>query len=309
MLYKKIGSDRVSAIALGSGGFGSKVTNEVGFAIMDAYLAAGGNVIDTGRIYCGGRSEKMIGDFIKSRGVRDSVFLVTKGGHPALPTWERRISRAELTRDLEESLAALGTECIDLYFLHRDDDRLPVSEIMPILNDFVKAGKVRYIGASNWRAERINEANAFARENGMAEFACSQILWNYTKVNKADIADQTLVVMDGAEYEKYRENGIPVMGYTSLAQGFFDYYAKGEIPPALLRDYMNDVTKARAEQLLLLSARTGITPTALSLNHLLYNDLAAIPVIGVSSVARLFDTLRVFDLPAEDQDLFKKANK
>ena len=144
MLYRKIGSDRVSAIALGSGGFGAKVANDVGFAVMDAFYTAGGNVIDTGRIYAGGRSEQMIGDFLKSRGLRDQIFLVTKGGHPDLPTWRRRINRAELTRDLEESLSSLSTDRIDLYFLHRDDDSRPVSEIMPILDGFVKADLMEF---------------------------------------------------------------------------------------------------------------------------------------------------------------------
>lgn len=287
MLYRKIGSDRVSAIALGSGGFGAKISEGDAARVMDAYRDAGGNVIDTGRIYCGGRSEACIGNWMKERGVRGEIFLVTKGGHPELPSWRRRINKAEITADLEASLIALDTDVIDLYFLHRDDESLPVSEIMPILDRFVREGKVRYLGASNWSAARIEEANAFARANGMAEFAASQILWNYTQVNQSALPDQTLRVMDEKEHARYEKNGIPVMAYTSQAQGFFSYYEKGKIPDALMRDYMNETTRARAERVLAVACACGVSPTAVALAALLHDSVPAIPVIGASSPERV----------------------
>ncbi len=296
MIYKTIGRDRVSAVALGSGNFGSKITEKEALYVMDAYRDAGGNVIDTGRIYCGDRSETAIGEFMQSRGARGDIFLVTKGGHPELPSWRRRISRREVTEDLETSLRFLRTDVIDLYFLHRDDESLPVSEIMPFLDGFVKAGKVRYLGASNWSAARIEEANAFARANGMTEFACSQILWNYTKVNQTALPDQTLRVMDATEYAHYEKNGIPVMAYTSQAQGFFAFYKDGRVPDALMRDYMNETTKARAERVIALADAHGVSPSAVALAALLHDRVCAIPVIGASSPERVKESLAALTL-------------
>src|SRR5208282_4704199 len=104
---------------------------------------------------------------------RDKVVAITKGGHPFLLTLRGRIRSAAVNRDLERSLRALRTGCIDLYLLHRDDPRVPVAAVMEMLHEAREKGKIRAYGVSNWEHRRITEANAFARAQGIAELAAS----------------------------------------------------------------------------------------------------------------------------------------
>lgn len=300
MLYTTVGNETIAKIALGTGAFGAGIAKETAFAILDAYYAQGGNLIDTARIYADGCSEQVVGAWVRERGVRNRVILSTKGAHPAVSDWSSRLNEAALVSDLEESLQALGCDCADIYYLHRDDPSKEVSEIMPLLHRFVMEGKVRFLGASNWTVRRLEEANRFARENGLTEFTYSQILWNYAKVNREGVPDQTLVVMDGEEYAGYRKNGMPVMAYTSQAQGLFSHIARHGfegISESLRRMYDNEQTRQRAEQVLAIHAETGLSPTAIALCPLLYNEENAIPILGISRVERLKESLQCLEVP------------
>ena len=155
----------LSRIVLGVGAFGILVNKEESFKMMDRFFEAGGNVFDTGRVYMcwvpGGasQSEKTLGEWIKSRGVRDKVHICTKGGHPEWRNfYYSRIHPECIEFDLLTSLAVLQTDYIDLYYLHRDDEHVPVNVIMDALHEHVKAGRVRALGASNWTLRRIKEA-------------------------------------------------------------------------------------------------------------------------------------------------------
>jgi aryl-alcohol dehydrogenase-like predicted oxidoreductase len=250
-----------------------------------------------------GVSEQTIGDWLKSRKARSKVIISTKGGHPSLPDWKKRISEAEIRSDIESSLRYLGTDYVDTYFLHRDDEDMPVEVIMPVLDRLVREGKTRSIGASNWKVSRINEANAFARANGMTEFAVSQIYWCGAIINADGVQDKTLVLMDDAEHTGYAENGIPVMAYTSQAKGFFSVVReKGydELSERMKNTYVNDATRARAERIFAVADETGISPTAVSLAYLLYDkDVNAYPILGTSRPERVLEAVRVFDLNEE----------
>ncbi|HEY1665021.1 MAG TPA: aldo/keto reductase, partial [Trebonia sp.] len=141
--------------------------------IIDAYLEAGGNFIDTANIYTGGESEEVVGRAIKDR--RDDVVLATKGYGP-IGTGPNTmgLSRKYLTRALEASLRRLGTDYIDLYQCHRPDPGTPVSETMATLHGFVQSGKVRYLGCSNWSGSQIVEAQWAARDLGGTPFISLQ---------------------------------------------------------------------------------------------------------------------------------------
>lgn len=296
--------DSCFPLALGTAPFGTAIPRDTAFSVLDAYLDAGGNLIDTAAVYGMGVSEQTVGDWMKSRGVRSKVYISTKGGHPSLPDWNRRITEADIRADMEKSLRYLQTDCVDVYFLHRDDETKPVEAIMPILNRLVEEGKTRFIGASNWTVARINEANAFARENGMAEFSVSQIFWNGAVINKEGVYDPTLVAMDETQHAGYAENGMPVMAYTAQAQGLFSHIRDkgyGGLSEGLTRTYINPATVARAERILSVSADTGISPTALSLAYLLRDkEVKAYPILGISRVERLSEALEVFELKERD---------
>ncbi len=303
MLYTNLQSLTLSRLVLGTAPFGGGISKDNAFRILDAYLDMGGNLLDTAAVYGFGASEQTIGAWMRDRGARNSVYISTKGGHPALPSWEKRITERDIRADMDDSLRNLGTDHVDIYFLHRDDEDLSVSEIMPALHRLVREGKTRYVGASNWTVARINEANAFARAEGLTEFSVSQIMWNAACVNREGLYDQTLVAMDGTEYAGYAENRMPVMAYTAQAQGLFSLIQKGgydSLSEAMKATYLNDTTRRRAETILSVAAETGLSPTALSLAYLLYDRrMEALPILGISKVERLTEAAEAMDLSEE----------
>ena len=142
--------------------------------MLDAFFEAGGNALDTAHGYGGGESEMLIGLWMRQRNNRDEVFLIDKGGHPQGKVPRPRLSPEELKADLDESIARLRTDYIDLYMLHRDDPVIPVSTIIDYLNEEIGGGRLRAIAASNWQPQRIIDANTYASENGLAGFvSCS----------------------------------------------------------------------------------------------------------------------------------------
>ena len=300
MIYTTVRDLSLSRISLGTAPFGSGIPQKNAFDILDRYLDMGGNLLDTAAVYGFGLSEQTIGAWMQERGLRHRVYISTKGCHPSLPDWKKRVNEEALRADLENSLRNLKSDHTDIYFLHRDDEELPVSAIMPMLDRMVREGKIRYLGASNWTAKRIDEANAFSRANGLAEFSVSQIMWNSAQINKSKVPDQTLVVMDETEREGYLQNRIPVMAYTSQARGLFSHIQEKDydaLPASLATVYLNDVTKARAEQILAIAQETGLSPTAVSLARLLRDSVTCLPIIGVSSVARLEESMQALSLP------------
>lgn len=302
MLYTTVHSIRLSRISLGTAPFGTSISRETAFSLLDRYVDFGGNLLDTAAIYGLGVSEKVIGAWMQERGTRNRVCISTKGCHPSLPTWEKRVSEDALRYDIESSLRNLRTDFVDVYFLHRDDPKLPVSEIMPMLDRLVREGKTRYLGASNWTVDRINQANAFARTNGLSEFSFSQIFWNAACINKEGVYDPTLVVMDDHEHEGYRRNTLPVMAYTSQAQGLFSLIQKSgvdSLPAALIRTYINPTTQSRAERILTIAAETGLSPTAIALGCLLSDDVCALPIIGVSGIPRMEESMHALNISPE----------
>ena len=298
--------ENLSRFSLGTAAYGTGLSKETSFSILDAYMEAGGNFIDTAAVYGFGESEKVIGEWMKKKSNRGNVFVATKGAHPSLPDWKSRLSEVDIRSDIESSLSFLQTDHIDLYFLHRDDLSLPVEEIMPVLDKLVKEGKTRFIGASNWSAERINEANEFAEKNGLAQFSASQILWNGAVINKdgMDKIDPTRAIMDEKEHRLYAENKIPVMAYTSQAKGLFDHIKnKGyDGLSGYYKDvYVNVETKRRAEKIFAVSERTGLSPTVISLAYLIYNkEITAYPVVGTSKPERFEEIVKVLCLSLED---------
>ena len=145
----------VSVICMGGGPLCVEDQEARVFELLDQYYALGGNFIDSANIYgkwlpSGTNScDLNIGNWLKSRGLRDKIIVTSKGGHPHLDTMsESRLGKMEVEADLNESLKALQCETIDLYYLHRDDENVSVSSIIDYLNDFVKQGKIHYFGVS-----------------------------------------------------------------------------------------------------------------------------------------------------------------
>lgn len=176
MHYRRLGKIglQVSAIGLGTNQFGGKVRTKEVAAIVHAALDEGVNFIDTANVYQGGRSEETIGVALKDR--RERALIATKVHNPVEPRGpnDGGSSRQHILREVDASLKRLDTDYIDLYQMHQWDKEVPIEETMQALDDLIRVGKVRYIGASNFSAWQLSEANAVARANGLTEFVSIQ---------------------------------------------------------------------------------------------------------------------------------------
>jgi aryl-alcohol dehydrogenase-like predicted oxidoreductase len=301
---------QLSALALGTGAFGTGVTEDVTERIYAAYREAGGNTLDTAHCYCAwlpgieaGSSERAVGACVKKFKDRKNVFIATKGGHPAsMPFYPRPdafMSPERVTLDIEESLERLGMETIDLYFLHRDDPRMPVGEIVDALNRHLCAGRLNAIGVSNWTTARIAEANAYAKENGLQGFVVSQPQFSLAKTitpePKEDPANRALYEADIAWHG---ETGLPVMCYSPTAGGYFA--TGGERGK---KTYDNDVSRARMTRAQELAKKKGVSANQVALAWVMGQKFPAIPILGTGDVEHLRDCLRAADVTLSEDEV------
>lgn len=292
----------ISRIILGTAPFGSTMTREQSFDIMDTYYAHGGRTLDTARVYSDwipnghNTSERTVGEWIRERDCREQIVLMTKGAHP--PVGQPHISRVnpeDIRADFEESLRVLQTDYVDVYFLHRDDERVPAAVIMDVLDELVKSGRIRMLGASNWRAERILEANEYARAAGKTPFAVSEIQWSYAVCTaKETFGDDTLVCMDPQQMELYRQSGIPVMAFSSQAHGVFSCGYKEDLSDLAdkHRSFYSEENVRRYQALLKKCREDGCTPSQVVLDHVTnHKEIEGFAIVGCSRKEQLLESL------------------
>jgi aryl-alcohol dehydrogenase-like predicted oxidoreductase len=244
MPHRELGGLRVSAVGLGCNNFGGRVDLEGTRAVVDAALDAGVTFFDTADIYGNkGGSERLLGEVLRGR--RDQVVLATKFGMEMGdegPSVRPRGSAAYINEAIDGSLRRLQTDVIDLYQYHEPDDETPVEETLGALDELVKAGKVRYIGCSNFSARQLEEAAAAARENGLASFVSLQNEYSLLERGiEAEIAPLC------------EELGVGVLPYFPLARGLLTgKYRRGEKAPPGTRlhgrdELLDDATFERLE--------------------------------------------------------------
>jgi aryl-alcohol dehydrogenase-like predicted oxidoreductase len=296
----------VSPVCLGAMNFGNAqfgCDENTSLDVISAFLDAGHNFIDTANVYSGTQSEVIVGRAIRGR--RDAVVIATKAGAALGPgPFESGTGRKHLMRAVEDSLTRLGTDCIDLYQMHRLDPYTDVEETIRTLDDLVRQGKVRYIGVSNWTASAITEAALLADMHGWEPLVSLQPQYNIlVRDIEVEIVPQCL------------RFGIGILPWSPLASGMLTgKYAGGAEPPAgarlagetplqrtwrerLLRDRNREIVRIVMEE----AGRLGITPTALSIAWLLDRPGVVAPIIGPKSLAQLRENLSALDvkLPAE----------
>ncbi|MCW1094985.1 aldo/keto reductase [Streptomyces sp. RS2] len=213
---RKLGSSdlEVFPLALGGNVFGWTADRDSSFAVLDAYTAAGGNFVDTADSYSawvdgnsGGESETVLGQWLAARGNRDDVVLATKvSQHPQYPG----LSAANIKAAADASLRRLGTDHIDLYYTHFDKPEVPVEEIVSALDELVKAGKVRYIAASNISAERLAASLEFSDREGLARYVALQPHYNLVSRD----------TYEGELRDLAERAGLAAVPYYALAAGF-----------------------------------------------------------------------------------------
>lgn len=258
------------------------------FAFIDKYLEAGGNCIDTARLYNDGETDRVLGGWLRASGQRNNVILCTKGSHNN-PDFSPRLSPANIVEDLEAALRDIGIDHTDIHLLHRDNLSLPVSEIMPVLDQIVKSGKARAVGVSNWTVSRIIEANRFAAENNLTPISASQIQYSLAVTTPAATGDLTHIVMNDVEYGWYRESQLPVLAYSAQARGYFIKLSQGETPRPSVKKYYDNFPEnlRRAERIQKLAKQLGCSVAEVCIAYVLCSGLNTSALITVSSLKQL----------------------
>ena len=294
-------SHKFAKVILGAFPFGSIMSEEPSFEAMDYYRSQGGNVLDTARIYCeflengSGASEKSVGKWLKERGCRSEFYIISKGSHPDIADMQKsRLSSEEIDYDVHESLKALQTDYIDLYFLHRDDESVPVKSIMDSLHEQVAAGRLKMLGASNWRIERILEANEYALANGKTPFVASQIQWSYAYCSKEIFGDNTVMCMDDQQYQQYLKSEIPVLAFTSQAGGLFSAGYQPDLSDIAEKHkkYYCEENVKRYQELLKACEAKSTTPTQACLEYIIDNEVNGFAIVGCTKLEQLKDSLK-----------------
>jgi aryl-alcohol dehydrogenase-like predicted oxidoreductase len=310
MNYGKLGRTglKVSELCLGTMQFGWTADEATSFAVLDAFVAAGGNFIDTADVYSrwaegnpGGVSEQIIGRWLKARGNRGAIVLATKarGRMWDGPNGEG-LSRGHLIRACEDSLRRLDTDAIDLYQTHFFDADTPIDETMRALDDLVRAGKVRYVGCSNYPAWRLAKALWVSDKLGLARYDSLQP--HYSLAYRTEFERELKPLCE--------EEGVGVIPYSPLAGGFLTgKYRRDSVPPSARADgiqqrYFNDRGFAIVEKLEEVGKARNLSVAQTALAWLLTQPIITAPIIGANSVEQLAESLGAAGvrLSAEEMD-------
>lgn len=275
---RKIGSLNVTVVGLGCNNFGRRIDEQASAVVVDAALDAGINFFDTADVYGSGQSEEFLGKALGKR--RDSVLIATKFGHQ-VDDAHRGGARPEYIRlAVENSLRRLGTDRIDLYQQHRPDPEVPIEDTLAALNDLVRAGKVREIGASNFSAEQLQEAEAVVRP-GAARFVSVQ---NHYSLFHREPEEQVLPAVERA--------GIAFLPYFPLANGLLTgKYRRGQARPEGARlsegeradRVLTDQNLQVVEELIRFADARGHTILDLAFSWLLAHTAVASVIAGATS--------------------------
>jgi aryl-alcohol dehydrogenase-like predicted oxidoreductase len=283
----------VTELCLGTMTFGREADKDASAAMLDHYLEAGGNFIDTANIYADGRSEELLGELLRDR--RDSVVLATKGfsvDRLGVGPNERGSTRRNLIRSLEASLRRLRTDYVDLYQLHCWDMYTPLEETLTTLDDLVRSGKVRYVGASNFQGWQLAKSVRWQRDQGWAPFVTIQPQYSLL------VRDIELEVAPAA-----LDAGLGILPWSPLGGGFLTgkYRPGQEFTDGRLADKTSFEAQRLAENrerhwtvlrtVHEVAAETGRTVSQVALNWLLSRPGVTAPIVGARTVAQLAENL------------------
>ena len=314
---------KLSVICLGAGHLGTEVSAEDSFRVLDRFVELGGTFIDTAHVYGGGKSEEVIGEWLASRGMASRMAVATKGAHPDLKSGASRLNRADIATQIAESLERLGTDVIDLYWIHLDEPAIPAIEILGMLTEHLAAGRFKAIGCSNFTVERQQEATAAAAELEITGFVASQVGWSLARAN--DVHGAMLFIKpDMLDY--HVANRRSLVAHCGQAGGFFaakfDAYQGlaaeawddvpepdpgGSEPTAvryayLVHRYGNELSYRRREAAVALAAEKGYSANQIALAWMLHHPFPVFAIAGPKSPGQVDDTMRAVDIELTDEE-------
>ena len=295
---------KVSRINFGGNVFGWTLNEKESFDILDAFVAAGFNFIDTADTYSwwvngvGGQSETILGKWMKARNNRDRLVIATKVGsqtkeHP------KDISKAHILKSVDESLQRLQTDYIDLYYTHFDDEVTPVEETLSAYDEIIKAGKVRYIGASNVSPERLNESFKVAKDNNLPKYVALQPHYNLMERTKYETIYKPFV-------EKY---DLAVFPYYSLASGFLTgkYRSEADLGKSVrgegLKHYLNNKGFAVLDALDIIASKHSTKPATVALAWQLAQPTITASIVSATNKKQLQHLIDAPTLELDNEDL------
>jgi aryl-alcohol dehydrogenase-like predicted oxidoreductase len=296
----------VSPLCLGGNVFGWTTDLDASFAVLDRFVELGGNFIDTANVYSGwapgnqgGESETIVGRWLTARGTREQVVIATKVGMGSAK-FEKGLARDQIRRGVEESLARLQLEAIDLYYAHEDDPATPLSETMAAFDELVREGLVRAVGSSNYTADRLRQALDVSAVDGVVAFAVHQPHFN-------------LLDRDGYEgplEQLCRERGLGVAPYFALARGFLSGKYRPDQPlPAsgrvagVARDYMNPRGWRMLETVDRIAAGHGVAQAQVAIAWLLHRPGITAPIVSATAPAQVSELADAAGVALSDQDI------
>ncbi|RAK07179.1 aryl-alcohol dehydrogenase-like predicted oxidoreductase [Halanaerobium saccharolyticum] len=296
---------QVSQMGLGCLYFGARDSKEKSFRRMDQYLAAGGNFLDTANIYShwiddqtkGGESEKMIAEWLQARNNRSEVIIASKVGFP-YPGTEYGTSKEQIKEEFHKSLKRLGTNYIDLYYAHTDDFGTPMEETLEAFNELITEGKVRAIGASNFKAWRLERARQIAKRNNWQSYSAIQQRYSYLRPKSGwDFGNQ--VAANQGLFEFVKDTGISLVAYSPLLQGAYTNPNK-----EFKEHYQGPDTDKRLAILDEIAEETGATRNQLVYYWLMNRDPEAIPLIAATTDEQFKEAIGSLELDLSE-DMMK----
>lgn len=303
----------VSRLCYGTNMLGWMIDQEGSNAILDTFAGLGGNFIDTARSYGdwmpdapAGASERAIGGWLKTR-KREDFVIATKGGFFDLRVgdYRNRCTPDDVAQDLSESLEHLGIETIDLYFLHMDNPEAPVEVIVDALLGHQEAGRIRHFAASNWAADRIGAANAYAKSIGKPGFVASETFWGLAVPDAAAAAQQGYQHYYEGEYEGLHAGGLPIIAYAAQSGGYFTKRARGgdALGEQLAARYANPANDKRFAAAEALAEKHGVSINEIVLAYLLSQPHPTIPIFGGSSPEQVGESVKAAKLTLSANEL------
>jgi aryl-alcohol dehydrogenase-like predicted oxidoreductase len=302
----------VSPLCFGCNVFGWTADEPTSFQLLDALAASGVNFIDTADVYSrwapgngGGESETIIGNWLKRGGARDKIIIATKVGMEMGPG-QKGLSKPYILRAAEGSLRRLQTDYIDLYQSHADDPETPLEETLEAYAELIKQGKVRAIGASNYKAERLSQALQVSEQTGLPRYESLQPNYN---------------LYDRADYERALEplcleKGIGVISYFSLAKGFLTgkYRSESDLSKSPrgqgVKQYLNERGFRILKALEQIAEARNSTPARVSLAWLIARPGITAPIASATSLRQLTDLIEAakLELSSEENESLNQAS-
>ena len=275
------------------------------FAMFDYFHEYGGNMFDTSYVYGGGLGDRLLGQWVHQRGVRDEVALLVKGAHTP---W---CDPVHLRQQFYESLDWLKTDRADIYMMHRDNPQIPVGEFIDVLNELKSAGQIGIFGGSNWTLERIDAANAYASAKGLQGFDAISNQFSLARMIHPPWAG-CLSASDPASRAWHAKTGIPLFAWSSQARGFFvrgarDFTADADLATCWYSDD-NFERLARVQEL---ARRKKTEPVHIAAAYVLQQPFTVFALIGPRKLAELASCFRAFEVelsPGEMAWLNLEAN-